>query len=424
MPEIDLAALDTPAYVYDLAEVRRSHELLRRALPRPSGLYYSLKANPHPALLGCLRDRGCRAEVSSPGELRAALDAGFPAAEVLYTGPAKRDEDVRRAVALGVREFSADSPRSLDQLDGIAGEHGVRLRYLLRVNANEPVPGVGLAMTGVPSQFGADVDWVAGRPRAFTGRANLDLVGLHLYMATNMTDEDHLVEQFTIAIGVAARLRDRLGTSFRTLDLGGGFGAPYAHAGELPRFPTLAARVAALLDRDFPGWRGGAPEVVFESGRYLTSTCGRLVTRALEVKWSHGKRIVVFESGINHLGGMSGLRRVPVISPDLVDPNRPGVTGAAAGEDGALAVGPLCTPLDSWTRSAAVPDFRPGEVAVVPNVGAYGLSASLALFLGHPMPAEVVVDGGRVLESTRLAVRRERLAAALPQPFAMAGDLS
>ena len=50
----------------------------------------------------------------------------------------------------------------------------------------------------------------------------------------------------------------------------------------------------------------------------------------------------------------------------------------------------------------------PVNLAVIPNVGAYGLSASLALFLGHPMPTEVVTDGGQVVEATRLAVRRER----------------
>ncbi|MEU0884347.1 type III PLP-dependent enzyme [Lentzea sp. NPDC005914] len=405
MPELDLAELDTPAYVYDLSAVRESHALLRSFLPEPSTLYYSVKANPHPAVLTCLRQQGCRCEVSSVGELRSALSAGFPAAEILYTAPAKRDEDVRFAVASGIREFSADSPRALDQLDVIAREHGARLRVLLRVNAKSPVPGVGLPMTGVPSPFGADADWIDGSPEEFIGRDHIELTGLHLYLATNVGHEDNLVEQFEIAIRAAVRAQERLGFPLRVLDLGGGFGAPYAHVGELPRFPAMASRVEALLDEHFPRWRRGTPRIAFESGRYLTATCGRLVTRALEVKWSQGKRVVVFESGINHLGGMSGLRRVPAIAPDLVAGDS---VDDAAHED-AAAVGPLCTPLDSWTRAAALPDFQPGDVAVVPNVGAYGLSASLALFLSHPMPAEVITDGGRMLESSRLSVTREHL---------------
>jgi diaminopimelate decarboxylase len=395
----ELRALPTPSYIYDLAAVREAHQQLRGYLPEPSLLYYSVKANPHPTVLGCLREVGCHAEVSSAGELDAVLAAGFPPSQVLCTGPAKRDDDVRGAVAAGVREFSVDSPRGLDQLDAIAAGLGARPEVLLRVNATDPVPGVGLAMTGVASQFGADSAWIEQDPHAFTGRAHAALTGLHLYLASNIESEDHLVRQFTTAITTAARLPDRLGVPLRKLDLGGGFGAPYAKTGALPRFPGLADRLAALLDRHFPLWRGGTPVVAFESGRYLTATCGTLRTRVLDVKWSRGKRVVVFESGINHLGGMAGLRRVPPIAPALA--GRDGPASAAIG------VGPLCTPLDTWTRSGPVPEFAPGEVAEVPNVGAYGLSASLALFLGHPLPDEVVVDGDRVVSMSRLRVLRE-----------------
>ena len=52
----DLLALverfGTPLYVYDLARVRRAHRDLAAALPTGTVLHYSLKANPHPRLLG------------------------------------------------------------------------------------------------------------------------------------------------------------------------------------------------------------------------------------------------------------------------------------------------------------------------------------------------------------------------------------
>lgn len=413
---VDPTLLQTPAYVYDLARVRQSHGRLRATLPEPSTLYYSLKANPHPELLRCLRGLGTRAEVSSPGELTAALHAGFPADELLYTGPAKRDPDVADAVVAGVREFSVDSPHGLRQLDQIAAAHGVRVRCLLRLNPGRSVGGVGLAMTGVPSAFGADQEWVESRPDRFTGFAHVDLTGLHLYLATNVTAEDQLVEQFTLAVTTARRVADRLGVDLAVLDLGGGFGAPYARAGDLPPYPTLGGRLAALLDDGFPGWRAGRPHVVFESGRYLTATCGFLVVTVLDVKPSHGRSVVVFDAGINHLGGMSGLRRVPAIQPDLLL-----VTGGADRADrrvDSLAAGPLCTPLDTWSRSGELPEFRPGDLAVVPNVGAYGLSASLALFLGHPPPLEVVVDGADIVDVSRLSVRRE------PEPAAASAESS
>ena len=387
----ELTGLPTPAYVYDLAEVRRNHRRLDGALPCGTGLLYSLKANPHQDVLAVLREAGARPEVCSSGELRAALDAGWTGGQVLYTGPAKRDAEVAAALRAGVREFSVDSPHAITQLDRLAGAAGVRARYLLRVNDDQPVPGQGLAMTGVPSQFGADTGWILAEPARFAGGEHAEAAGLHLYMGTNLTEVADLTGQFRRALGTAAKLREALaphGVRFRTLDLGGGFGAPFAKDGTAVELPGLREELEALLGEELPGWRERGPEVVFESGRYLVGTAGTLVTAVLDVKRSHGKDIVVLESGINHLGGMSGMRRLPPLAPRLLGP---------AGSDAldALVAGPLCTPLDTWSRSAKLPELAPGDLVAVPNVGAYGLSASLVAFLGHPLPAEVVVDGDR-----------------------------
>ncbi|MBO2450274.1 type III PLP-dependent enzyme [Actinomadura barringtoniae] len=397
----EIAAAGTPAYAYDLAELDASHALLTSFLPQPSELYYSLKANPHPAIVRRLHALGCEAEVTSGGELASAFEAGVTPEEILYTGPGKRDEDIDHALAEGVRRFSVDSAEGMRQLDDIAGSRGVRVRALLRVNPERPIPGVGLAMTGAPSQFGADLRWIEAEPEHFRGHANVEVEGLHLYLATNLHDEDTLTDQFAVAIDAAVRVQRRLGIPLRTLDLGGGFGAPYAREGELPSFPTLAERLKQLIGEAFPDWQSGRPRIAFESGRFLTATCGRLITRVLDVKESQGRQIVVCESGINHLGGMAGLRRVPPIRPDVTTPQDDGEATDA------MVSGPLCTPLDTWARQAEVPaGLRRGDLAVVRNVGAYGLSASLALFLGHPLPDEVVTDGPHVLERGRLEIHR------------------
>ncbi|MEU1662143.1 type III PLP-dependent enzyme [Streptomyces sparsogenes] len=390
----DPAGLPLPAYVYDLAQVRRNHASLVAALPYGTGLYYSLKANPHPALLTELRARGTRAEVCSTGELDAALGAGWPAGELLYTGPGKSDAEVGYALGHGVRMFSVDSPHALDQLDRLAAGHGVTARCLLRVNDDQPVPGQGLAMTGVASQFGADTAWVLAEPRRFAGRPHAAVTGLHLYMGTNLAGVGDLLGQFSRSLGTARRLADALsghGVRLDTWDLGGGFAAPFAKAGEPADLTGLREPLERLLDREAPGWRRGRPAVVFESGRYLVGTAGTLVTEVLDVKRSHGRDVVVLRSGINHLGGMSGLRRLPPLAPHLLHARD---TRQGPPLD-ALVSGPLCTPLDTWARGAPLPPVRPGDVVAVPNVGAYGLYASLVAFLGHPLPAEVVVDGDR-----------------------------
>ncbi|ABP53158.1 type III PLP-dependent enzyme [Salinispora tropica] len=395
-------APQTPAYFYDLDELTRSNAALRAALPRPTELFYSLKANPHPTVVAELTAAGCRAEVCSPGELRVALAAGCDPAQVLYTGPGKRDIDLAEAVRAGVELFSVDSPYGLDQLDRMAREHDVEVRALVRINDDTPAPGQGLTMTGVASQFGADVRWVLDQPDLFGPRRNVCPVGFHLYMGSNVDGEDALIAQFTQSVDTIRRLVAATGRQPELIDLGGGFGAPFARAGARPDLPKLADRLAALLADAFPGWPEQGPAVAFESGRYLVGTCGTLVTRVLEVKRSQGIPVVVLESGIHHLGGMSGLRRLPPIVPDLL------TVDAAAGPPipGTIVTGPLCTPLDTWARATALPPLVPGQLVAVPNVGAYGLYASLVAFLAHPMPIEVTIAGGQVTSVTRLELTR------------------
>jgi diaminopimelate decarboxylase len=54
-------------------------------------------------------------------------------------------------------------------------------------------------------------------------------------------------------------------------------------------------------------------------------------------------------------------------------------------------VGPLCTPLDVLAERMELPAAEAGDLVVMFQSGAYGLSASPTAFLGHPAPAEVLV---------------------------------
>ena len=399
--QFELARQETPAYVYDLNRVRTAHELLVTSLPSPMTLLYSFKANPHPAILRELARLGCWAEVSSPGEWGAALRNGFSAHHIFYTGPGKRDADLHAAVAAGVQLFSLDSAAALDQLEDVAREHARPLSAMLRINPPQRPQGAGLAMTGGVSQFGVDPSLVHDSPGSFADRPHVRLAGLHLYLGSNITREDALIAVFEYALDVAEQIQAALGRQLPVLDLGGGFGAPYATRGDLPTFARLRARLEALLDRRLPGWRAGKQRVVFESGRYLTATCGTLLARVLDVKSSQGRPILVLDSGVHHLGGMSGLGKEGCIEPELV-------TEKDTGEPTEyLLAGPLCHPLDRWSGRAKLPAMRTGDMVAVPNVGAYGLHSSLALFHGHPFPVEVVVDDGIEVERTRLSVRRD-----------------
>ena len=393
----------TPAYVYDLAELRAAHRSLGALLPAGTHLYYSLKANPHVDLVKELVRLGCGCEVTSEGELAVALAAGVCPDRILVGGPAKSLALLGAALDAGVTRLSVESPADLRRASDVAEARGGRFVADLRINADEPVTGMPLAMTGQPSQFGSDASWVLRRPEDFVAD-RVEITGFHLFMGTNISDSDVLVTQFEVGLKLVGCLSGALGTTCSHVNLGGGFGWPYARWTDAGELTLSRSCIAGVLDRYLPGWSSGEVGVSFESGRYLTARAGTLLTRVLDVKTSKGEVFVVTDVGVNQLGGMSGLRRLPRVVPDVL-PVGP-VTGR---HELAHLVGPLCTPLDRLSRGVELPAVQPGDLLLIPNVGAYGLTASLVGFLGHPIAAELVIDEEEVVSATRLVLERVRL---------------
>lgn len=391
----------TPTYLYELSEIDAAVADLRLALPEPTLLYYSLKANPHPMLAGTLREAGCHAEISSTGELAAALDAGFGGEECLYTGPGKSRQEIEIAVAADVRRFSVESSADYRKVTDVAADEMSIVDCLVRVNAQRSYGGSGLRMTGVASQFGVDVEELVAHPARFAPRPGGEVVGLHFFSLSNARDSETIAAETLANIEQAARLRAETGLALRIVDLGGGFAAPYANPGARPDYSGLRPLIESGLDRHLPGWRVGDPVVAFESGRYLTGTCGQLVATVEDVKHSRDRTFVVLDSGINHLGGLSGTGRLlPMAAVPL------SASGDRTSHDEVTVVGPLCTPADLLARNSATGTFDAGDLVVIPNVGAYGLTASLIGFLSRPAAAEIVLRDWVPLDASRLELRR------------------
>ncbi|MCZ4096559.1 type III PLP-dependent enzyme [Streptomyces sp. SID13666] len=408
--EVLVARYGSPLYVYDLDRVIAARDDLRAALPEQFTLFYSLKANPHPGLVRALGegDGACRAEVCSTGELASALEAGHRADRILYSGPGKTAEEISVALTAGVRTFSVESLGDLQRLGAQAVLHGTTADALIRVNSAAAAATTSIRMTGTPSQFGFDAEGLSDLLPEIRAVEGIRVAGAHFFPLSNSKDEASLIAEFQETIRGAARLEAELGTPLSLLDIGGGFAAPYSVPGSRPVYGNLRAALEETLDEHFPRWRQGVPEIACESGRYLVGDSGRLLTTVTNVKQSRGRTFAVLDAGINTLGGMAGLGRLLPLSVEPKAGRRDG-GGEAAEETVVTLAGPLCTPGDLLSRSARMPLPRPGDVIAVPNVGAYGPTASLLLFLGRPAPAEILLRAGEVTSASRLISSRAEI---------------
>jgi len=379
-----LATYGSPLYVFDAAILRRRVAAVRRALGPRVDLLYSIKANPSVAVATCLREAGTGAEVASLGELHVAVAAGHRRGDLRFAGPGKTDAEIDAAVAADLC-FHAESANEVRSIAAAAARRGTTARVAIRVNFASELGGARLRMGGASSRFGVDEAQVPELVRTITADAALRLVGLHVYAGTQCFDAAAFVRHATALVTAAAAWERDLAVRFDEIDLGGGFGVA-AFAGD-PSFDLEAAGagVRELVARHD---RGGRRWFV-ELGRYLTAPAGVYLARVVRTKSSGGHEHAVLDGGLHHHAAAAGqgsvLRRPPLLV-DAADPCAIGTTPVTLG-------GPLCTSADQFVDQAPLRPLAPGDVVAVLNAGAYGLTFSPHSFLGHPTPAEVIVDG-------------------------------
>jgi diaminopimelate decarboxylase len=374
----------TPFFAYDRGLLTARVKLLKSTLPTRINLSYAVKANPMPAVVQHLAGLVDSFDVASALEMRSALDTPMPGDKVSFAGPGKTEAEITQAVASGVTielESATEAVRIVQAGDRL----GLRPRVAIRVNPDFQVKGSGMRMGGGPQQFGVDVEKVPSLLADLTA-AGVEFLGFHVFAGSQNLSASILCEAQRKTVDLILALADK-SPPIRYLNLGGGFGIPYFDTDKPLDLAAIGVNLAELLDStiepNFP-----AARVVIELGRYIVGECGVYVTRVLDRKESCGRKYLVVDGGLHHQLAASGnfgqviRRNYPIaVGNRLVEPVADAVT----------VVGCLCTPLDLLGDNVALPHAEIGDLVVLFQAGAYGLTASPTAFLGHPPPIEVLV---------------------------------
>ena len=106
---------DGPVLVVDLDVVRDNYNTFAKALP-DSRVFYAVKANPAPEVLSLLASLGSCFDTASVAEIEMALAAGASADRISYGNTIKKERDIARAFALGVRLFAVDCKAEVEKV--------------------------------------------------------------------------------------------------------------------------------------------------------------------------------------------------------------------------------------------------------------------------------------------------------------------
>jgi diaminopimelate decarboxylase len=375
----------TPFFAYDRQLLIERIELLRSALPCEVALGYAIKANPMPAIVQHLSALVDYFDVASAAEMLVALNTPMPPNRVSFAGPGKTQRELTQAIAAGVT-IELESETEAERTWMIGERLGTRPRVVVRVNPDFEVRRSGMKMGGGPQQFGVDAEKVPAL-LAQLARFDLECLGFHIFAGSQNLDAEIICDAQRKMISLALRLAQASPWPIRYLNLGGGFGIPYFVRDQPLDLDAIGHNLAALLAEAV---RLNLPEaqLIVELGRYIVGECGFYVTRVVDRKKSRGKTFLVVDGGMHHQLAASGNLG------QVIRRNYPVAIGNREGDERierVSVVGCLCTPLDLLADDALLPRADIGDLVVVFQAGAYGLTASPTAFLSHPEPVEVLV---------------------------------
>ncbi len=357
------ARYGTPFFILELDQVALRIEAVRAAFGPQVQLWYAMKANPLPALLGWLRGRVDGLDLTSCHDIGLACAQGWARDTLGLSGPAKDAALLRSAQGCWI------VVEALEELDDLL-RYEIQSPQLLRLAPRLRVQGYAVPSGGVVSAFGVEVDLLAEAIAKGPG-----LRGIHVHGGSECTSAGGLLAgmEHTLALATQA---ERLGLRCDRINLGGGFGISSKVSLDLQRLGEGARKLLGQWAQRHP------VEYLLELGRYLVGPAGSYLAKVVRVKSSFGQRVVILDGGLNHL-----LLHTPLVtgrSPKVENVSRPQAPLVPC-----RVFGPLCTPLDTLGE-IVLPEPQPGDLLRILNVGAYGVSASPAAFLGQKRPLELL----------------------------------
>jgi diaminopimelate decarboxylase len=378
----DLAARHgTPLYVYSRGAMRAALEPYQRALAtRKHLICYAMKANSTLAVLQTFAELGCGFDIVSGGELRRALAIGADPSRVVFSGVGKTADEMRLALAAGVRCFNVESESELTTLSEVATQMKRRAPISLRVNPDVDAKTHPYISTGLRgNKFGVAHDQAVAVYRRAAGLPGIEVVGIDCHIGSQITDGAPYLEAVDRLLDLVEAV-ERDGVRLSHIDLGGGLGITYTD--EKP--PAADELIGAMLARiDARGH--GKREILVEPGRSLVGNAGLLVARVQVLKRGSERNFCIVDAAMNDLVRPAMYNAWMGITPCTLRDGSPEVWDV---------VGPICESGDWLGRERAMA-VAEGDLLAVTSAGAYAM-AMASNYNSRPRAAEVMVDSEAV----------------------------
>lgn len=351
--------ITTPFYFYDTTLLKNTLEAIKKETDKYNFTqHYAIKANANPRILKLIASYGFGADCVSGGEVRAAIEAGFPADKVVFAGVGKADWEINLALDADIFCFNVESLAELYIINELAIAKNKIARVEFRVNPNVDAHTHAKITTGLSeNKFGINLSQISSVIKEAKTLSNIEVVGLHFHIGSQITD----MSAFKDLCIKANELQDSLekeGFIFPNMNFGGGLGIDYHHPNHIniPDFENYFAVFNKLVER-----REGQ-NIHFELGRAVVGQCGNLISRVLYVKEGEVKRFAILDAGFTELirpAMYDAYHRIENLSSNLAEKEYD-------------VVGPICESSDVFGKEVMLNEVKRGDIIALRSAGAYG----------------------------------------------------
>ena len=350
----------TPFYYYDTQLLRETLKTINEESGKHPNyhVHYAVKANANQKILHIISQYGLGADCVSGGEIKAALEAGFPADSIVYAGVGKSDWEIELGLQNDIACFNVESIAELEVINELAQKHGKKARVAFRINPNIGAHTHANITTGLAeNKFGIamqDMDKVIDEAQAMT---NVEVVGLHFHIGSQILDMGDFKALCNRINDLQSQLAKR-NVFVKNINVGGGLGVSYDNPDREPipdfkdYFNTYATHLRLRNDQ----------QLHFELGRSVVAQCGSLITRLLYVKQGSYKQFAIVDAGMTDLirpALYQALHKIQNISS-----NEPDETYDV--------VGPICESSDVFAKAIDLNRCHRGDLLAIRSAGAYG----------------------------------------------------
>lgn len=358
-PVEKLKNIETPFYFYDMDVLKQTLKTVKDETKKYGFVqHYAVKANANRKILEIIATEGLGADCVSGNEVKAAVNAGFPASKIVFAGVGKTDKEINLALDLNIFCFNVESLPELEVINELAAKKGKIAQVALRINPNVDAHTHEYITTGLnENKFGFNMAHLDTVIEKLSLLKSIKLIGIHFHIGSQIED----IQVFKPLCEKVNDLQiyfEQKGIKLEHINVGGGLGIDYENPNEhpLPDFKDYFDLFHTNLKL-----REGQT-LHFELGRSIVGQCGSLITRVVYIKEGETKKFAILDAGMTDLirpALYQAYHKIENISSNLPIQKYD-------------IVGPICESSDFFAKDYELNETQRGNLLALRSAGAYG----------------------------------------------------